>query len=106
MSRRREFAVYQSLGMTVGQLRRLMLLEGGFYALVMAAVLVPVTVAFALWVMPGYIADLSWVSVYTFDVTPLWAILPVLLALALLTPLACLYFVTKGTIQQRLGTTE
>ena len=106
VSRRREFAVYQSLGMTVGQLRRLMLLEGGFYALVMAAVLVPVTVAFALWVMPGYIADLSWVSVYTFDVTPLWAILPVLLALALLTPLACLYFVTKGTIQQRLGTTE
>ena len=106
VSRRREFAVYQSLGMTTGQLRRLMLLEGGFYALVMAAVLVPVTVAFALWVMPGVIADLSWVAVYSFTVAPLWIALPVVAALALVTPLACLHFVTKGTIQQRLGAIE
>ena len=78
--------MYQSLGMTVSQLRRLVLLEGGFYALLMAAVLLPATLAFALWFMPGVIADLSWVAVYTFDVTPLWIILPVIAALALLTP--------------------
>ena len=40
------------------------------------------------------------------DVTPLWIILPVVVALALLTPLICLHFLTKGTIQQRLGITE
>ena len=106
VSRRREFAVYQSLGMTVSQLRRLVLLEGGFYALLMAAVLLPATLVFALWFMPGVIADLSWVAVYTFDVTPLWIILPVIVALALLTPLLCLRFMTKGTIQQRLGVVE
>ena len=106
VSRRREFAVYQSLGMTLGQLRRLVLLEGAFSALILAVVLVPVTVAFAALVMPDYIANLSWVSVYTFDVTPLWIILPVAVALALLTPLLCLRFITKGTIQQRLGVTE
>lgn len=106
VSRRREFAVYQSLGMTVSQLRRLVLLEGGFYALLMAAVLLPAALAFALWFMPGVIADLSWVAVYTFDVTPLWIILPVIAALALLTPLLCLYWITKGTIQERLGAVE
>ena len=30
----------------------------------------------------------------------------VVVALALLTPLICLRFITKGTIQQRLGVTE
>ena len=106
VSRRREFALYQSLGMTLGQLRRLVLLEGAFSAILLAVVLVPVTIAFAALMMPGYIANLSWVSVYTFDVTPLWLILPVAVALALLTPLLCLRFITKGTIQQRLGVTE
>ena len=106
VSRRKEFAVYQSLGMTLGQLRRLVLLEGAFSALIMAAVLVPATIAFAALMMPGVIAGLSWVAVYTFDVTPLWITLPVIAALALLTPLACLRFVTRGTIRQRLGTAE
>ena len=69
-------------------------------------VLVPVTIAFAALVMPGYIENLSWVSVYTFDVTPLWIILPVIAALALLTPLLCLYWITRGTIQERLGVVE
>lgn len=106
VSRRREFAVYQSLGMTSRQLRRLVLLEGVFYALVMAAVLVPVTVAFALLVMPGVVADLSWVSVYAFDVTPLWVILLAVALLGQLVPLGCLRFVTRGTIQERLRMPE
>ena len=105
-SRRREFAVYQSLGMTMSQLKRLMLLEGVFSALIMAVVLVPVTIAFAALVMPGFIADLSWVAVYTFDVMTLWITLSVIIVLASGTPLVCLYFVTKGTIQQRLGKVE
>ena len=96
----------QEFSQALGQLRRLVLLEGAFSALLLAVVLVPVTIAFAALVMPGYIANLSWVSVYTFDVRPLWITLPVLLAVALLTPLLCLRFITKGTIQQRLGATE
>lgn len=106
VSRRREFAVYQSLGMTLAQLRALVLLEGAYYAVLMAVVLVPVTALFAGVLLPDYIAGLSWVSVYTFDLTPLWATLPAILALAAAVPLACLHFVTKGTIQQRMQTAE
>ena len=72
----------------------------------LAVMLVPVTVAFAALVMPGYIANLSWVSVYTFDVRPLWIILLVAVALALLTPLICLHLITRDTIQERLRTVE
>ena len=82
-----------------------MLLEGAFYAAAAAVVLVPVTAAFSLAVMPGIVENLSWVSVYQFDLTPLWIMLALILAAALLTPQACLRFVTKGTIRQRLGTT-
>ena len=106
VSRRREFALYQSLGMTSAQLRRLMLLEGSFYALVMAVILIPATVAFALGVMPVLIKNLSWVAVYSFNITPLWIALPVILILALTAPLLCLRFVTRGTIQERLGIPE
>ena len=74
--------------------------------MLMAAVLLPVTLAFALGFMPDVIANLSWAAVYTFDVTPLWVVLTVIVALALITPLACLHFVTRGTIQERLGAVE
>lgn len=104
--RRREFAVYQSLGMTMRQLQRLVLLEGVFSILIMAVVLIPATIAFAALAMPGFIADLSWVAVYTFDVTPLWITLSAIAVLALGTPLICLCFVTRGTIRQRLGMME
>lgn len=106
VGRRREFAVYQSLGMTTGQLKKLLLLEGIYYAVLMGVVLVPVTVAFALIVMPGVIENLSWVSVYTFNLAPLWIALPVILLLAVFVPLSCLHFVTKGSIQERLRTVE
>ena len=49
--------------------------------IVMAVVLVPATLAFALLVMPGVIAELSWVAVYTFTVAPLWIALAALAVL-------------------------
>ncbi len=106
ISRKREFAVYQSLGMTRAQLCTLLLLEGVFCAALMAAVLIPVTVLFARLVMPGVIAGLSWISVYTFSLKPLWIILGVVLVTAVAAPLICLHFLTRGTIQERLGAVE
>ena len=107
VSRKREFAVYESLGMTRAQLRQLMLLEGGLHAAAMALVLIPLTLLFNLLVMPGVVEAISsWCMVYTFSAAPLWAVLPVVLALAALVPLLCLHFVTRGTIQERLRREE
>lgn len=106
VSRRVEFAVYQSLGMTQAQLRQVLLLEGIFYAVLMAIVLIPATVLFARLIMPSVIENLSWVSVYKLSLIPLWVALPVILVLSISVPLICLHFVARGTIQERLRTIE
>ena len=107
VSRRNEFAVYESLGMTQSQLRHLMMLEGVFHAVLMAVVLVPVTVLFAWFVMPSVVDAMgSWCAVYTFSILPLWLVLPVILLLAIIVPLACLRFITRGSITQRMRRVE
>ena len=68
----------------VGMLNQIMTLTGARGLLSLAVVTLPVAVLFA----------------------TLWIILPVIAALALLTPLLCLYWITKGTIQERLGAVE
>lgn len=106
VGRRQEFALYQSLGMTAAQLRRLLLLEGVLYALLLTLVLIPATVLFALTVMPSVIADFSWVSAYQFTLAPLWIALPMILVLAVLVPVICLRLLTRGTIRERLQIAE
>lgn len=107
VSRRNEFAVYESLGMTQSQLRRLMLLEGVFHAALMAVVLIPAAILFAWFVMPGVVEAMgSWCAVYTFSLLPLWLVLPAILLLAVIVPLTCLRFITRGSITQRMRRVE
>ena len=103
VSRKGEFAVYESLGMTRSQLRRLVVLEGCLHAGLMMAVIVPAAALYGWFVVPGVVeAASSWCAVFTFSLAPLWAALPVILAIAVLTPLCCLRFVTKGSLNDRL----
>ena len=105
VGRKGEFAVYESLGMTRSQLRRLVVLEGCLHAGLMMAVIVPAAALYGWFVVPGVVeAASSWCAVFTFSLAPLWAALPVILAIAVLTPLCCLRFVTKGSLNDRLRT--
>ncbi len=107
MNRKGEFAVYQSLGMTQAQLRRLMFLEGGFHAALMAAVIVPLTILFAWFLMPKVIEAVgSWSMIYTFSLVPLWIFLPIIAVIAIAVPLVCLHFITKGSLAERMRKTE
>lgn len=107
VGRKKEFAVYESLGMTRGQLGRLLLLEGGFHALLMAGVIVPLILFFDRFVMPAVVENTgSWTMVYTFSMLPLGLSMAVIAALSVAAPLACLAFVTKGSLNDRLGRIE
>ena len=87
VSRRAEFAVYRSLGMTAAQLRRLMLLEGLFHAALMSVLLVPAAIFFSAAVMPSVIEALnSWCAVYRFSLLPLWVVLSLILLLSVSVP--------------------
>ena len=107
VSRKSEFAVYESLGMTNSQLRCLMILEGVFHAALMYLLLVPTVIFFAAAVMPAVVASMeSWCIAYRFSVLPLWVLLPVILLLAIATPTVCLRFITKGSLTGRMRRAE
>lgn len=107
VSRKSEFAVYESLGMTAAQLRCLMFLEGIFHAALMILPLVPVVVFFTAVVTPALVEAIgSWCTVYRFSLLPLWVVLTVILLLAVTVPLICLRFLTKGSLTDRMRKTD
>ncbi|HJC56965.1 MAG TPA: ABC transporter permease [Candidatus Eisenbergiella intestinipullorum] len=102
VSRRREFAVYESLGMTGGQLRRLLLLEGVLCFLLTALIVAPCVVLFSRFVMPAVVAADTWASSYTFSLAPLYLLLLILLLFSTGVPLLCLHLLRRGSIRERL----
>lgn len=103
VSRKGEFAVYESLGMTRTQLRNLLLLEGVFHAVLMIVILIPVTVVFDRFLMPKVVEAVgSWSMVYTCSFLPLWIFSVILGILAVAVPLLCLHFLTKGNLTERM----
>ena len=103
MVRKKEFAVYQSLGMTSRQLQWLLLTEGLLHAALLTAILLPVTFFVTWFGMPAVFSQLNtWCMTYHFTLAPLWAALPLMLFLAAAVPLMCCRFIEKGSITERL----
>ena len=101
ITRRREFAVLQAIGMTGRQLRHMLMLEGVLYtlgavtaSLVLAVVLGPM--AFAA------IETLFWFFTYRFTLTPFLIITPVFILLGLGIPLLTYRSAARHTIVERL----
>lgn len=103
VSRKKEFALYESLGMTVTQLRVLLLLEGIFHGALILVILIPATAVFDCFVMPKVVeAAGSWSMVYTCSFLPLWIFAAILGMLAVAVPMLCLHFLTKGSLTERM----
>ena len=101
--RKKEFAVYESLGMTKRQLQKLLLWEGGACYGLMLLLLVPGTAILTwLWGKWWLAHTNTWCITWKFSLLPLWVSLPVLLVLALAVPLFFLKEVTKESVTKRL----
>lgn len=105
LSRKREFAVLQSVGMTGKQLKTMLIIEGLLYALG------SVFLAFALTVLLRPLASrlleaMFWFFTYRFTVTPILILTPIFAMLGILTPLAVYHSVSKSTIVERLREAE
>lgn len=105
VTRRREFAMLQSIGMTGSQLRKMLILEGLCYALAAAAVSLVLGLLFSSVIVSAVASNL-WFFTYQFTLMPLLATIPVLILLGLLLPLLVLSNVTKQSVVDRLRETE
>lgn len=101
--RKKEFAVYESLGMTKRQIRRLLLLEGALYLGSMLLILIPATAVITwLWGRWWLANTNTWCVTWHYSLMPLWISIPILAALVLLVPLYFLNVVTRESVTERM----
>ncbi len=101
VSRQKEFAMIQSIGMTKRQLRRMLIDEGLYYA---AFTLISSYILSALAVGIGVrmIVANDWTSTFRFTLMPLTICTPILIAFAVLIPYICFRNLEKQSIVERL----
>lgn len=104
-SRRREFAMLSSIGMTARQLKRMLMCEGLMYVGFTIAVSLALSLT-ALPVLANQIESLVWFFTYRFNILPLFLVIPAFAALGLLLPLFSYRNVEKQSIVERLRESE
>ncbi|HBA96494.1 MAG TPA: ABC transporter permease [Lachnospiraceae bacterium] len=105
ISRKREFAMLQSIGMTTGQLQGVIICEGISY--VAAAGLINLFIGSALsYLVLGALNNIITFFEYKFQILPLLIMLPVLLAVAIATPAISFWHLQKESVVERLREAE
>ena len=105
LSRKMEFAMIQSIGMTGRQLKRMLIYEGELYAL--AAILVSLALTGLIGPLVGNaMENLFWFYEYHFTLSAIWITAPVFLLLGAVLPAAVYRSVLKKTIVERLREIE
>ena len=101
VARRREFAMLQSIGMTGRQLRKVLCLEGLYYAIgtILFSLVFGVLCSFT--IVRDFVGNL-WFFSYRFTLLPLLAAWPVLLLLALAIPSLAYGSTTRQSVVERL----
>lgn len=105
LTRRREFAVLQSVGMTGRQLKGMLIREGICYAVLtvlLSFVLILATAPFA----ASLLNSTFWFFTYRFTILPAVVVTPVFLALGALLPLIVYRFTSGRSVVERLREAE
>ena len=105
VSRQKEFAMIQSIGMTKRQLRSMLIYEGLYYAvstLIVSYALGSLAVGFGVRAM----VTGDWTATFHFTITPLVICTPILITFAILIPYICFKNLEKKSIVERLRTTD
>ena len=105
ISREKEFAMLQSIGMTTKQLKNMLEFEGGFYAMatILASIVLGLIVSLGI-VSP--IAGSIWFCKYKFVMLPLLISMPILLLLGVIIPVIAYKATNKKSIVERLRESE
>ncbi len=105
LTRKREFAVLQSVGMTGKQLKTMLVCEGLCYTALSLLASLALTVGLGP-VIGGACSSVFWFFSYRLTLLPLLVVLPVFAALGALTPLVVYRYAARATIVERLREAE
>ena len=105
LTRRRELAMLQSIGMTGKQLNAMLIWEGLYYTLGAVAVSLLLSIA-AGPPLSGVLEGLFWFFTYRFTVLPILFVAPVFALLGAAVPLAVYRVVSGRSVVERLRETE
>lgn len=105
LTRKREFAMLQSIGMTSKQLRKMLIAEGLMYTASAGAVSLVLGAGVSA-LLANTIAKSLWFFSYRFTLLPLIVTIPILLVIGVLLPIPVLKSVEKQSIVDRLRETE
>lgn len=105
LTRRREFAMLQSVGMTAKQLRRMLMMEGLYYTAASGVTAILLGTALSALIVKSFASNL-WFFTYHFTLLPLVVTIPILLVIGMLLPVPVLKSVEKQSIVDRLRETE
>ncbi len=105
LTRRKEFAMLQSIGMTKKQLRRMLIFEGTYYAIGTGVFSLVFGVVFSLMIVKS-LCDLLWFFSYNFILWPLLVVLPLIFVLGVVIPLVSHMMTDKQSIVERLREVE
>jgi len=105
ITRHREFAMLQSIGMTGKQLKKMLVLEGLYYTLgsvivsfILAVITSPLTA--------NVLENMFWFFEYHFTIAPLFITIPIFALLGILLPLISYHFLAGKSIVERLREAE
>lgn len=105
LSRRREFAVLQAVGMTNGQLKTMLIYEGLFYA--MASVAAAFVLSLVLDPLAGkMLGSMFWFFDYQFTILPVLLTIPMFLLLGWLIPTVLYGQAAKQSVIEQLRDTQ
>ncbi|WP_149095212.1 ABC transporter permease [Paenibacillus terrae] len=105
LTRRKEFAMLQSIGMTKKQLRGMLIYEGLYYVRATSLTSILLAVLFSILIVKPS-CNLLWLLSYHFIIWPLLVLLPLLLLLGILIPVAVYSMNDKQSIVERLRESE
>lgn len=105
LTRKREFAMLQSIGMTSKQLRKMLIAEGLMYTASSGALSLALGVGVSA-LLANTVAKSLWFFTYQFTLLPLIITIPILLVIGILLPIPVLKSVEKQSIVERLRETE
>lgn len=101
LTRKQEFAMMEAVGMTGGQLKKMLVWEGSFYAFftiiisIVAGLVIQVTIV-------KHMMAATWFFEFHFTIMPIIICIPILLLFACLIPLIIYKKVTKESVVERL----